>query len=126
MSYRKYVDMSEKLYAKAMEELKEGKYINACEDVWGSVKAITSAILLKETGSVDRPKDVTWRDYLRDVFIKAGLDPGKAEELANFFKEVQAELHGRCFYGWEWDEVEHRPLIERAKYYVELLKELIS
>ena len=35
-------------------------------------------------------------------------------------------LHGGCFYGLLYEELEHRPLAEKAKHYVELVAGLVG
>jgi len=38
---------------------------------------------------------------------------------------VRDRLHGGCFYGLTYEEEEHRPLMDRAREYVELIEKLL-
>jgi hypothetical protein len=40
--------------------------------------------------------------------------------------DVRRSLHGDCFYGLYYEESEHKPLIERAPQYVNLVAELVK
>jgi len=39
---------------------------------------------------------------------------------------VRDRLHGGCFYGLTYEEVEHRPLMDRAREYVDLIEKLLK
>ncbi|MFP3161180.1 MAG: hypothetical protein RXQ95_07055 [Vulcanisaeta sp.] len=39
---------------------------------------------------------------------------------------MRDRLHGGCFYGLTYEEEEHRPLIDRAREYVELIGRLLK
>jgi hypothetical protein len=39
---------------------------------------------------------------------------------------MRDRLHGGCFYGLTYEEEEHRPLMDRAREYVELIGRLLK
>jgi len=90
------------------------------------VKTATMALTLKFLGRSTPPEGVYWRDFIAQAFVKAGLPKDEAEKKASYYIDVRDRLHGACFYGMIYEEIEHKPLIEKAKEYISSLKELIK
>lgn len=51
---------------------------------------------------------------------------GMYGEIKGYFMDVRRALHGECFYGMIYEEVEHKPLMEKAKGYLSDVKRLIG
>lgn len=110
----------------AFELLEKGYVHDAAEKVWVSVKSATEALALRYHGTTRPPHGVSWRRFVREVFTRAGLSEREAEELADYFIDVRDRLHGGVFYGFFYEEEEHRPLIEKARRYLELVSKLLN
>jgi len=54
------------------------------------------------------------------AFVKAGLKEKEAEELTAYYIDGSDRLHGVYFYDLLYEEEEHKPLMEKAKWYVDL------
>ncbi len=106
-------------HSEAMRMLERGDYADACEKIWASVKSATAALTLRYMGRTEPPRGTSWRTFVAQAFVKAGLSEREAGERADYFISVRDRLHGACFYGLIYDESEHRPLIERAGEYIE-------
>ncbi|RLF09305.1 MAG: hypothetical protein DRJ69_04900 [Thermoprotei archaeon] len=117
---------AEEYCRKGLELLSNGDYHDAAEKIWASVKTATMALTRRYLGRVAPPKGVYWRDFVASAFIKAGLPRERAEEEAGYFIDVRDRLHGGCFYGVFYEEREHRPLMERARDYLSLVKKLVK
>ena len=65
-------------------------------------------------------------DLLDELFLKAGLKEEEAEKLADYFLGVRGKLHGEVFYGFFYEDEEHRPLIERTREYILLIERLVA
>jgi hypothetical protein len=122
----KHLRMTDEYYRLGRELFSKGDYYDAAEKVWASVKAVTIALTLKYLERIAPPKGVYWRDFIAQAFITAGLSKDEAEERAAYFIDVRDRLHGACFYGMIYEEMEHKPLIDRAKDYLNRVKELVQ
>lgn len=83
--------------------------------------ALTTAFL-KEAAP---PRGATWRTFVKNALVKAGLNEDEVSSRASYYIDVRDRLHGRCFYGLTYEETEHRPLIEKAKDYI-LIEKLLK
>lgn len=122
---KNYLKMAEEYYKLAMELLARGDYYDAAEKIWASVKLITIALTQRYLKRVSPPKGVYQRNFLIEAFIKAGLSEEEAKSMAEYFIDVRDRLHGACFYGMIYEELEHRPLMEKARNYLDLVKRLL-
>jgi len=121
-----YISIADEYYRLGMKLFSKEDYYDAAEKIWASVKYATMALTEKFLGRSTPPKGVYWRDFVTEAFIKAGLPRKDAEERAAYFIEVRRGLHGECFYGLIYEEIEHKPLIERAKEYLSEIKKLVG
>ncbi|MEM3943561.1 MAG: PaREP1 family protein [Thermofilaceae archaeon] len=112
-------------YGRAMELLSRGNPYDAAEKVWEAVWHATLALAEKYMGSTKPPERVTWREFVKSALVRAGLDEGEAGEWAAFFIDVRSRLHGEVFLARWYEEGEHRPLMEGARYYLELVESLL-
>lgn len=64
------------------------------------------------------------RAFVKEAFTKAGLSE-EVPKWASYYMDVRSKLHGDCFYGLTYEEEEHKPLMERAREYVELVEKLL-
>jgi len=124
VSARKHLETARAYLEKAREHLERGDPYDAAEKVWAAVWHATIALTEKYLGSSEPPKGWTWRRFVKEAFAKAGLSEKEAEELTAYCIEVRKSLHGDCFYGRHYEEPEHKPLIDRAWEYVELIERL--
>jgi len=90
------------------------------------VKAATEALTSRVLAARAPPEDWTWRRFVEEAFVKAGLSEEEAERLAAYYIDVRDRLHGVCFYGLLYEECEHKPLMDRAKQYIELVNRLLE
>ena len=111
---------------RAYELLARGDPYDAAEKVWAAVKAATEALTVKVLAKRAPPEDWTWKRFVKEAFVKAGLSEREAEELAAYYIEVRKSLQGDCFYGRHYEEPEHKPLMDRAKQYIELVNRLLE
>jgi hypothetical protein len=102
----------------------EGYRAGVCEKVWAAVKHTTIALTTRFLG-VSEPNGIPWREFVREAFEKAGLSGDEASYWASYFIDVRRGLYGDCFYSLYYEESEHKPLIERAPQYVNLVAELV-
>ena len=63
---------------------------------------------------------------MKEAFVKAGLSEEEAEKLAAYYIEVRDRLHGACFCGLLYEESEHKPLMEKAGWYVDLIERVLE
>jgi hypothetical protein len=120
----KHLETARAYLEKALEHLKREDPYDAAEKIWAAVWHATIALTEKHLGSSEPPKGWTWRRFVREAFLKAGLSEREAEELAAYYIEVRKSLHGDCFYGRHYEEEEHKPLMDRAWDYVKLVEKL--
>ena len=122
----KHLETARAYLEKALEHLKREDPYDAAEKIWAAVWHATIALTEKHLGSSKPPKGWTWRRFVKEAFVKAGLSEKEAEEPAAYFVEVRKSLHGDCFYGLFYEESEHKPLMDRAKQYIELVNRLLE
>ena len=106
---------------RAHELLARGDPYDAAEKVWAAVKTATEALTVKVLAKRAPPEDWTWRR-----FVKAGLSEEEAEKLTAYYIDVRDRLHGACFYGLLYEEGEHKPLMEKARWYVDLIERVLE
>jgi hypothetical protein len=111
---------------RAYELLARGDPYDAAEKVWAAVKAATEALTVKVLAKRAPPEDWTWRRFVKGAFVKAGLSEEEAEKLAAYYIDVRDRLHGACFYGLLYEEGEHKPLMEKARWYVDLIERVLE
>jgi hypothetical protein len=58
--------------------------------------------------------------------MRAGLSSDDASRWAAYFVDVRGRLHGEVFYGLMYEEGEYKPLMEKAREYLELVEKLVS
>ncbi len=107
------------------ELLSRGDYHDAAEKFWAAVKSATMALTLKYMGRTVPPKGVSWRKFVMEAFLRAGVMVDEATSWAQYFIDVKDRLHGACFYGFMYEEDEHRQLVERAGEYLKRVRELV-
>jgi hypothetical protein len=120
----KHLETARAYLEKALEHLKREDPYDAAEKIWAAVWHATIALTEKHLGSSEPPKGWTWRRFVREAFLKAGLSEREAEELAAYHIEARKSLHGDCFYGRHYEEEEHKPPMDRAWGYVKLVEKL--
>lgn len=123
---REHMEMAEQYLARAFEHLERKDPYDAAEKIWAAVRHATIALAEKYLGTASPPEGWTWRRFVKEAFVKAGLSEKEAEELAAYYIEVRKSLHGDCFYGLFYEESEHKPLMDRAKQYIELVNRLLE
>jgi hypothetical protein len=106
---------------RAYELLARGDPYDAAEKVWAAVKTATEALTVKVLAKRAPPEGWTWRR-----FVKAGLSEEETEKLAAYYIDVRDRLHGACFYGLLYEEGEHKPLMEKARWYVDLIERVLE
>jgi HEPN domain-containing protein len=110
----------------AFKLLERGDPFDAAEKVWVAVKHATTALTMSVLGESVPPKGISWRSFVKEVFMKVGLNEEEAFKWASYFIDVRKGLHGDCFYGLTYEEEEHKPLIERAKEYIDLIDNILE
>jgi HEPN domain-containing protein len=126
-------------YTKAREEFERGEYEKACEAAWGAVNLATRALCLKFLGRESPPTreikcdEVVYQahvppvsEFVQQALIKAGIPEPEAERLANFYLLVREGLHGRAFYGADYESQTHRSLFERVPEYLKTVAGLLG
>lgn len=126
MSTREHLEMAKHYLEEAHELLERGDPYDAAEKVWAAVKHATTALALSVLGRAAPPKGTSWRAFVREALVKAGLDEAEASKWASYYVDVRDRLHGGCFYGLAYEEEEHRPLMERVGDYVKLVEKLLE
>jgi len=89
------------------------------------VKHATIALTMAFLSEATPPKGVSWRVFVKEALVKAGLSEDEASRWASYYIDVRDRLHGGCFHGLTYEEVEHRPLTDRAREYVDLIEKLL-
>jgi uncharacterized protein (UPF0332 family) len=125
-SVEEYLKISRHYLDEAFKLLERGDPFDAAEKVWAAVKHATTALAMRILGEVAPSKGVSWRSFVKEAFVKAGLSEEEASKWASYYIDVRDRLHGGCFYGLMYEEKEHRPLMEKAREYVNLVEELLS
>jgi uncharacterized protein (UPF0332 family) len=116
---RQYLDEAYKL-------LERGDLFDAAEKIWAAVKHATTALTIAVLKEAAPPKGVSWRSFVKEAFMRAGLSEEEASEWASYFIDVRKGLHGDCFYGLIYEEEEHRLLMERAREYIDLVHKILK
>jgi HEPN domain-containing protein len=116
---RRYLDEAYKL-------LERGDPFDAAEKIWAAVKHATTALTITVLKEAAPPKGVSWRSFVKEAFMKAGLSEDEASKWASYYIDVRDRLHGGCFYGLTYEEEEHRPLMERAREYIDLVDKILK
>ena len=116
---RRYLDEAYKL-------LERGDPFDAAEKIWAAVKHATTALTIAVLKEAAPPKGVSWRSFVKEAFMRAGLSEEEASEWASYFIDVRKGLHGDCFYGLIYEEEEHRLLMERAREYIDLVHKILK
>jgi HEPN domain-containing protein len=115
---RRYLEEARKL-------LERGDPYDAAEKAWAAVRHATIALTTAFLNEAAPPAGVSWRAFVKSAFIRAGLNEDEASRWASYYIDARARLHGECFYGLTYEEAEHRPLIERAREYIDLIEKLL-
>jgi HEPN domain-containing protein len=123
-SYEEHLGIARYYLEEAYRLLECGDPFDAAGKVWAAVRHATMALTLKVLGEATPPKGLSWRSFVKETFIKAGLSESEASSLASYYIDVRSRLHGGCFYGLTYEE-EHRPLMEKARDYVELIERIV-
>jgi uncharacterized protein (UPF0332 family) len=121
-----HLAMARHYLAEAYKLLERGDPFDAAEKIWAAVKHSTTALTVAVLNEAAPPKGVSWRSFVKEAFMKAGLSEEEASEWASYFIDVRKSLHGDCFYGLIYEEEEHRPLMERAREYVDLIDKILK
>jgi|GEM_PF-2054523 len=92
---KKYMAIARDYLEEAFRLSKQGDVHDATEKIWASVKSATDALALKYHDTTRPPQGVSWRRFIREAFIKAGLKEEEAEKLADYFLDVRGKLLAR-------------------------------
>jgi len=125
-TYEEHLEIARHYIEEARELLERGDPYDAAEKIWATVKHVTIALTTAVLGEAAPPKGASWRTFVKGAFIKAGLSEEEASKWTSYYIDVRDRLHGGCFYGLTYEEEEHRPLMEKAKEYVELIEKLLK
>lgn len=90
------------------------------------MRRVTLALTELALGLAAPERGETWRAFVARALRVAGLEGGRAEELASVFVEVRDRLHGAVFYGAVYEEQEHKPVFEKGFEYVRVVAGLVS
>jgi uncharacterized protein (UPF0332 family) len=121
-----HLAMAKQHLGEAYKLLEHGDPYDACEKVWASIKHSTIALTMAVLKEAAPLKKVSWRSFIKEVFMRTGLSEEEASEWASYFIDVRKGLHGDCFYGLIYEEEEHRPLMERAREYIDLVHKILK
>ena len=122
----KSIEIAEYYLLEARRLMERGDVHDAAEKVWAAVRSATQALTTKLAGTVAPPKGTTWREFVKETLVKAGLTGGEANKWASYYIDVRDRLHGACFYGLIYEEAEHKPLMLKAEEYVNLVKRILN
>jgi hypothetical protein len=111
---------------RAYELPARGDTYDAAENVWAAVKSATETLTSRVLAAPVPPKGSRWRIFVKEAFLKAGLSEEEAEKLAAYYIDIRDRLHGACFYGLLYEEGEHKPLTEKARWYVDLIERVLE
>ena len=123
---KKLIEMTRFYLAEALKHLENDDPYDVAEKTWASVKYATRALTLRFLGEDAPRKGGTWRSFVTRAFIKAGLSFEEASRWTSYFLDVRGKLHGEVFYGLIYEEEEHKPLIEKAKEYIDLVEKIVN
>jgi HEPN domain-containing protein len=116
-----HLNMARQYLSEALKLLERGDPFDAAEKIWATVEHATTALTMSVLGEAAPPKRVSWRSFVKEAFVKAGLSREEASKWASYFIDVRSKLHGDCFHGLTYEEEEHKPLMESAGEYVDLV-----
>jgi len=125
VDYSEHLKSARYYLEEARKLLERGDPYDAAEKTWAAVKHATMALTMTTLNETAPPKGVSWRAFVKNALIKAGLNEEEASRWASYYIDVRDRLHGGCFYGLTYEEEEHRPLMDRAGEYVELIEKLL-
>jgi len=121
-----HLAMARQYLVEAYKLLERGDPFDAAEKIWAAVKHSTTALTIAVLKEAAPSKGVSWRSFVKEAFMKAGLSEDEASKWASYFIDVRKGLHGDCFYGLIYEEEEHRPLMERAREYIDLVDKILK
>jgi HEPN domain-containing protein len=121
-----HLAMARRHLDEAYKLLERGDHFDAAEKIWAAVEHATTALTITVLKEAAPPKGVSWRSFVKEAFMKAGLSEDEASEWASYFIDVRKGLHGDCFYGLICEEEEHSPLMERAREYIDLVDRILK
>jgi HEPN domain-containing protein len=122
----KSIKIAECYLVEARRLMEGGDVHDAAEKVWAAIRSATQALTTKLAGTVTPPKGTTWREFVKETLVKAGLTSEEADRWASYYIDVRDRLHGACFYGLIYEESEHKPLMLKAEEYVNLVKRILN
>ena len=125
VDYSEHLKSARYYLEEARKLLERGDPYDAAEKAWAAVKHATMALTMATLNETAPPKGVSWRAFVKNALIKAGLNEEEASRWTSYYIDVRSKLHGDCFYGLTYEEEEHRPLMDRAREYVELIEKLL-
>ena len=125
MGYSGHLRSARYYLEEARKLLERGDPYDAAEKAWAAVKHATMALTMATLNETAPPKGVSWRAFVKNALIKAGLNEEEASRWTSYYIDVRSKLHGDCFYGLTYEEEEHRPLMDRAREYVESIEKLL-
>jgi HEPN domain-containing protein len=125
-SVEEHLKISRRYLDEAFKLLERGDPFDAAEKIWAAVKHATMALTIKILGEAAPPKGVSWRSFIKQALLKAGLSEEEASKWASYYVDVRDRLHGGCFYGLVYEEEEHRPLMDKAKEYIDLVDKILK
>jgi len=121
-----HLNMAKQYLSEAFKLLERGDPFDAAEKIWAAVKHATIALAMRILKEVAPPKGVSWRSFVEEAFLKAGLSEDEVSKWASYFIDVRDRLHGGCFYGLTYEEEEHRPLMEKTREYIDLADKILK
>jgi Archaeal PaREP1/PaREP8 family. len=126
MGYGEHLKNAKYYLEEARKLLERGDPYDAAEKTWAAVKHATIALTMAFLNEATPPKGVSWRVFVKEALVKAGLNEDEASRWASYYIDVRDRLHGGCFYGLTYEEAEHRPLMDKAREYVDLIEKLLK
>jgi len=121
-----HLAMAKQYPSEAFKFLEREDPFDACEKIWAAVKHATTALAMRILGEVVPPRGVSWRSFVKETFLKAGLSEEEASKWASYFIDVRSRIHGDCFYGLMYEEEEHRSLMEKAREYIDFVDKILK
>jgi uncharacterized protein (UPF0332 family) len=122
----KSIEIAKYYLVEARKLMERGGVHDAAEKVWAAIRSATQALTTKLAGTVTPLKGTTWREFVKETLVKAGLTSEEADKWASCYIDVRDRLHGACFYGLIYEESEHKPLMLKAEEYVNLVKRILN
>jgi HEPN domain-containing protein len=123
---RRLLERARRFLEEARKLLERGDPYDAAERAWAAVRHATAALTTAFLKEAAPPAGVSWRTFVKSALIKAGLGEDEASKWASYYIDVRDRLHGGCFYGLTYEEAEHKPLMDRAGEYVDLIERLLK